>query len=276
MAEISLAPQYIFSIGSFNVSNALLGTLLITLLLILLGLHTKKTFGIIPTRLQVAFELIYNYLFEQVEQAFGSKEKAKKFFPLMGALFIFIMIANQFSLIPFVTNIVSEGVPVFRTATSDLSLVLALALIVLVGAHALALYIAPVSHIGSFFKFKAFTQVKSFGDFFNACIEFFLGLLDIVGEIAKLVSISFRLFGNVFAGEIMVAIIAGLSVFTTFIVPIPFLALSIFSGLVQAFVFTMLATNFMAGTIRAAEDARERKRAKEQEKLEVVSQAVSV
>lgn len=271
MADISVAPQYVFSIGSFNISNALLGTFFLTFILLLFGLYTKKTFKLKPTRFQVACELIYSYLFEQVEEAFGSKKRARQFFPLMGGLFVFIMIANQFSLIPFVTNIVSGGTPVFRSATSDLSLVFALSLIVLVGAHALALRIAPVAHIGSFFRFATFKNVKKPKDLFNAFIDFFLGLLDIVGEVAKLVSLSFRLFGNIFAGEIMVAIIAGLSVYTSFIVPVPFLALSIFSGLVQAFVFAMLATSFMASTIRAAEDAREKKR--ERKKLKV---AVSV
>jgi F-type H+-transporting ATPase subunit a len=94
-------------------------------------------------------------------------------------------------------------------------------------------------------------------DFFTAFVEAFVGLLNIVGEMAKVVSLAARLFGNVFAGNVMVVVIIGLSAFTQFLVPIPFLVLSIFSGLVQAFVFTLLSIQFIALSIDGAMDEEE-------------------
>ncbi|MDQ5919617.1 MAG: F-type H+-transporting ATPase subunit a [Patescibacteria group bacterium] len=76
-----------------------------------------------------------------------------------------------------------------------------------------------------------------------------MGLLDIIGELAKILSLSARLFGNIFAGDVMILVIVSLSTYTQFFVPLPFLALSIFSGFVQAFVFSLLSIQFLSGTI---------------------------
>ena len=81
-----------------------------------------------------------------------------------------------------------------------------------------------------------------------------LGLLDIIGELAKVISLSARLFGNILAGELIILIIAGLAAFTPFFIPIPFFVLSIFSGVVQTFVFVLLSIGFMSTTINSVKD----------------------
>jgi F0F1-type ATP synthase membrane subunit a len=86
-------------------------------------------------------------------------------------------------------------------------------------------------------------------------MDLVLGVLDIISEIAKLISLSFRLFGNVIAGELIIIIISGLSFYTRAFVPIPFMALSIISGVVQALVFAMLSIQFIAGSVNAAEES---------------------
>jgi F-type H+-transporting ATPase subunit a len=91
-------------------------------------------------------------------------------------------------------------------------------------------------------------KIRSPKQAFDAVLGLFLGALDIIGEFAKVLSLSGRLFGNLFAGDVMVAVIISLASFTQFIVPIPFMFLSIFSGIVQAAVFTMLSILFIAGT----------------------------
>jgi len=90
-----------------------------------------------------------------------------------------------------------------------------------------------------------------------AFLEFFLGLLDIVGEFAKLASLSTRLFGNVFAGSIIVGIIGGITTYTQLLVPIPFVILGILSGVVQAFVFAMLAILFISSTLNSVSPQEE-------------------
>jgi F-type H+-transporting ATPase subunit a len=120
-------------------------------------------------------------------------------------------------------------------------------------AHVLALMKSPLRHIGNFIKIDAFFKIRKLKDIPQAFLDFFLGLLDIIGEVAKLVSISTRLFGNMFAGEVVVGIIAGLMFATQFVIPIPFIALGILAGFVQAFVFALLGTIYLASALQGVE-----------------------
>lgn len=251
MINVSLVTEPIFHIGSFPITNSELSAFLITLILLLFCLVARRGMGIIPSRLQVFLEIIVGFVMDQLKTAFGSEQRAKKFFPWIMSILIFITVANQLSLVPLIYQITYEGKTALRTATSDLNLTLALALFVIVSAQVLAFAASPLKHIGKYIKLKQFLKVRSVGDFGNAFLDFFLGLLDIIGELSKILSMSFRLFGNVFAGEVLVAVIAGLSAYTSFILPIPFMLISIFSGFVQAFVFMLLSVQFMSGTIEA-------------------------
>jgi len=251
--SISITSEYLFSIAGFGVTNGMLTACVISAVLIAFSVFISKRLTIVPGRLQVGIEFIFEYMFGQIKQAFGSKESAEKFFPLFFTLLIFILVANQFSLIPFVSQLVFAGDPLFRLPTADLSATVALALLILLIAHFIALSVRPLKHIGGFVKLGALARVRSIKEIPMALLDFLLGLLDIVSEFAKLLSLSFRLFGNIFAGEVMVAVIAGISAYTSYIVPIPFIVLSIFSGLVQAFVFVLLSMQYISATIRGIE-----------------------
>lgn len=251
MPTISLSPNILITLFGINITNTMASVFLITIALTALALYCRTSFKFIPSKLQIAVELIVGFMFEQLEQAFGSKKKAEVFLPWLLTFLIFITVANQFSLVPLVGQVVlKDKASIFRTATSDLSLTLALGACAVIFAHAMAIYARPLGHISNFFPIHELFKARSFSDLFNAGLNLFLGFLDIVGEIAKVMSLSFRLFGNIFAGEVIIAIIAGLSVYTSYLVPIPFLALSIFSGFVQAFVFTILSTQFIAATLK--------------------------
>ena len=133
---------------------------------------------------------------------------------------------------------------------------MALAIIVFMVTQIVAFTISPLHYFGSFIKVGEIFKARSVSAFFKALLDVFLGLLDIVGELAKVISLSARLFGNVFAGEVMVAVIAGLSDYTQFIVPMPFYVLSAFSGLIQAMVFAILALSFISGMHNNVRDAK--------------------
>ena len=251
MINVSLVSEPIFYIKSFPVTNAELSGFLITLVLLIFSLLARRSMKVIPSRVQVFLEIIVGFVMDQLKTAFGSEKRAKKFFPVIMSILIFITVANQLSLVPLVYQITYEGKTAFRTATSDLNLTLGLALLVILSAQILAFIASPLKHIGKYIKVKQFLKVRSVGDFGNAFLEFFLGILDIIGELSKILSMSFRLFGNIFAGEVLVVVIAGLSVYTSFLLPIPFMLISIFSGFVQAFVFMLLSIQFIAGTIQS-------------------------
>lgn len=252
--NISVAPEILFSIGQIPVTNTKTTSLLITLVFIIFGLYAKRTFKLVPTRLQTLLEISINYIFTQTDTAFNSKKRAKQLFPIIMSFLVVIFVSNQLLIIPVLGNLILGETPIFRTLTSDISQTVALSLFVLIIAHGIAITVSPINHIGNFLKFGLLLKVRSWADFGNALMEIFLGLMDIVSELAKLFSLSFRLFGNVFAGELVILVISSLSFATKFFVPIPFMVLSIFSGLVQAVVFAMLAIQFMAGTINAAGD----------------------
>lgn len=252
--EISLAPEVLTQVGGVSVSNAMVATAATSLILIVFALIVRRKAGVIPSRLQVMVEVLMEFILDKMVVAFGSEEKARKFFPLMFTIFLFLIVANQFTLIPFVQSIVTEeGVMLFRAPTSDYSLPIALTVFILLLANGLALMVSPLRHIGNFIKLDAFFKIKSIKELPMACLDFFLGIMDIVGEVAKLASLSTRLFGNIFAGEVIIAIIAGLMFATQFLVPIPFLALSVLAGFVQAFVFVMLSIIYISSSLKGVQ-----------------------
>ncbi len=122
-------------------------------------------------------------------------------------------------------------IPFFRSSASDLNFTLALAIVAVVLVHILGVAaIGAGKHISKFFTLKS-------------PLDFFVGILEFISEIAKMISFSFRLFGNVFAGEVLLVITAFL---VPYLVPVPFLALEIFVGFIQALVFAMLTTVFIS------------------------------
>ncbi|KAA0206460.1 F0F1 ATP synthase subunit A [Candidatus Uhrbacteria bacterium] len=256
MIDIRLPADILFMIGPVPVRNGHVAAFLMTLAFSLFALWFSGRIKLVPGRIQTALELITEFLMDQLENAFQDRDRAKKFFPLMMTALLFILIANQFSLIPLVSSIVAGDVPALRSPTSDLAMTLALALFVVVLANVLALSIAPLHHIGSFIRIVPILKARSLAQFGRALFDFLLGLLDIISEFAKVLSLSGRLFGNIFAGEVMVAVIAGLSVYTQFLAPIPFIFLAMFSGLIQAFVFVLLSTQFIAGSVNSALESR--------------------
>jgi len=254
MENISLAADNIFTFGPLHIQNAVLGSFFVSLILILLAVLSVRRMGIVPTRLQVAFELLVDYMMSQLENAFGDRKKAEKFFPLMMTLLLFILIANQFSVIPLVSDIVAGETSIFAVPTAHLSLTIAMALAMVIMANILALRISPLRYIGTFVTLGPLLAARKPAEIADGLVKFLLGLLNVISELAKVFSLSFRLFGNVFAGEVMVAVIAGLSVYTHYFVPVPFVVLSIFSGLIQAFVFVLLSVQYIAGSIASVQE----------------------
>ena len=247
--EFTLSSNNIIEYGSFHVTNSVVASFAVSIVVVIIAVLCTRKAGVVPTRAQLFLEMIIEFFYNMLKTAYGSEKRARKYLSYIVTLFLFLLVANQFSAIPLVSSITTENGPLFRTSTSDWSQTISLAIISLGAAHLIALTAAPLKHIGSFIKLEPFFKIRKPSDIGNAFLELFLGLLDIIGELAKVLSMSARLFGNIFAGEVLIVVIGGLSIYTSFLVPVPFMALSIFSGLVQAFVFTLLALQFMASTI---------------------------
>lgn len=250
MPEINVPSFPIITTPWFHLTNSVIATLLISFFLILFSLYFRKKLSLKPGRLQVVLELLVDFFLTLMTSAWGSEKRARKFIPLIFTIFLFLLIANQFSNIPLVSSIMKDGIQVLRTPSSDLTLTVTLAIVMVMGSHAVALVRFPIRHLKNFFKFHLLFTIRKLKDIPHVFLEIVLGLLDIISEIARVLSMSFRLFGNVFAGEVMIGVMTGL---VTYVIPMPFMFLSAFSGIVQAFVFSILSLNFMAMITRSSE-----------------------
>ena len=232
--HISLVAEKIFHLGSWPVTNSLLaGVLGSVVILLILGLAARKVTVKPKSKLAQAVEAIFEAIIGLIEQVTGDREKAARFFPLLATLFLFILLSNWMGLLPgfgSITIKTSEGtVPLLRGANADLNTTLALAVISVVMTQVYAVRELGVKEqLGKYFSKNPILS--------------FVGLLEIVSEFSKMISFSFRLFGNIFAGEVLLIVISAL---VPIIGPLPFFGLELFVGLIQALVFTMLSLVFL-------------------------------
>lgn len=239
----TVAAEKIFEIGGFSVTNALLLGWVVVAFLAFFAFLMRRRLAAIPRGLQNLFEWVIEQLIDLTEGIFGSRKDAEKYLPFIATIFIFVLFCNWFGLLPGVGSLgiyeEHEGhvilVPFLRAASSDLNFTLALALITVLGVN-----VFGIAAIGFFRHFGKFISFKS-------PISFFVGILELISEVARMVSFSFRLFGNVFAGEVMLVIAA---FFLPYVLPVPLLALEIFVGLIQAAVFAILASVFISLAIK--------------------------
>ncbi len=254
--NISLAAEPIFHLGSFPVTNSLIVGWIVTGFLALVGLVLGgRTLAAVPRGFQNFIEAVLEGALTFIESVTGSRETARRFLPLSGTIFFFVLLSNWFGLLPGVGSIglleLHEGrqvlVPFFRSVSADLNGTLAIALISVIGTQALGIAtLGFAKHASKYLD--PVGLIKHFS--FQKLILQFVGVLELVSEVAKVVSFSFRLFGNVFAGEVLLIVISAL---VPYFAPLPFLFLEIFVGLVQALVFSLLTLVFM--TIASAEHA---------------------
>ena len=232
--HISLAAEEIFKLGPLVVTNSVLTGFVGSLIIFLLFRAAGRSVAVHPAgRLSQMIETVAEAILDLIEQVTHDRAKALRFFPLLMTLFIFILINNWLGLVPGVGSITiatAHGVvPLFRGATADLNATIALAIISVVMTHVWA-----VRELGLFSHLRKYLSPNP--------ILLFVGLLEIVSEFSKMISFSFRLFGNIFAGEVLLVVIAYLA---PAVAPLPFFALELFVGLVQALVFTMLSLVFL-------------------------------
>ena len=201
----------------------------------------------VESRFLIAMDSIYEVVFSFVATTVG-KEKATLFFPLIGSFFFFILFANWSGLLPGMGSIGilemhnghEELIPIFRSPTADLSTTVGLALITQVVAQYYGFKFQGKKYLKKFFNFSADPDsgwLKPVLSFANG----FAGILELMGEFIKVLSFGFRLFGNVFAGEVLLMVISFL---TAFLVVDVFMALELFVGAIQALIFSILSLIF--------------------------------
>lgn len=272
--HVVLHGEPIFSTGPAWLTNSLLTTFIVDIVLIGLALLATSRMSLVPKGFQNVMEVLIEYLYSLSTSVAGAR--ARQFFPVVATIFLFVLLSNYTGLIPgmgsigyyqypaeggehalvldsqlamadgnlvltqpIANNLATEDghgpkfVPLFRAPSADLNMTFALAIVTVV----LVQYWGVQALGGSYFK----KFINTSGQGFMKGVNIFVGILEIISELSRILAFGFRLFGNVFAGEIVLATMAFL---VTFWLPMPFYILELFVGFVQALVFMMLALVF--------------------------------
>lgn len=232
--QVILKAEQIGTFLGFPITNSLIMTWGLMAILIISAYIFRRHISLRPSKLQAGIEWLFEKSFAYTAELFESETLARRFFPLVATIFIFVFIANELEFFPGVGSIGlihgSVFVPILRTPTTDLNVTLALAII-----SFLTIEITGMLTLGIFKYGKRFIN-------FSSPLNFVIGIIELVSNIGRLISFSFRLFGNIFAGEVLV-LVAGY--FLPYILPAPFMGFEMFIGAVQALVFAMLTLFFI-------------------------------
>jgi len=259
------AAEVVFHIGSLPVTNAMVNGWIAVVFFVLVGLLARRMTAKVPHGLQNFFEAVIEFILNETEKVTGDKKRARKFLPIVGTIFLFILFSNWIGLIPGTGSIGVYGLhhgsveflPLLRPAASDLNLTIAIALFAVGMSHIFGLLtLGFVNHTSKFINILGIVKSLKKGPIaiVVALIEFGVGLIEIVSEMAKVLSLSLRLFGNIFAGEVLITVMMGLF---SFFLPIPFIFFEILVGAIQATVFSMLTLAYLTVATTAHEHEEE-------------------
>lgn len=250
--HIALSAERIGTLFGVPITNTLITSWVVVLLLVVLAVFAGRNVKLIPSKGQLLLETMFGGVLDYMTDTLESRKLAIKFFPLIMTLFLFIFTANALEFTPGIGSLgfyeTSSGVaseegagahaeeehgafiPLLRSVNTDLNMTLALAII-----SFLVIEVTGVAILG-FLKYAGkFVNFKS-------VLGFFIGIIDLFSEIARLVSFSFRLFGNIFAGEVLILIVY---FFMPYVLPVPLMLFEVFVGFIQAAIFALLTLFFI-------------------------------
>jgi F-type H+-transporting ATPase subunit a len=260
--SVKLSPYIVGHIGGAPITATMVTTWLSMVILVVLALVVGKNLKKVPGKLQSVFELIIGGAYQFVESTLESKEHAKKYFPILMTIFLFILAMNWTGLLPGVTSIgfyetheaavtethgevaheeTKEAIkphltPILYPPATDLNLAIAFAFIAMIVIELAGIAALGVFKYGSkFFTFKGHTIGERL-------LNMLVGIIELISELGRLVSFSFRLFGNIFAGKTLLTVAL---FFMPLFVPVPILAYEVFVGFIQAGVFAFLTLIFI-------------------------------
>ncbi|MFH1486943.1 MAG: F0F1 ATP synthase subunit A [Chloroflexota bacterium] len=279
LAHIQLPAEKISTIAGFSITNTIIAAWLSIVVLLLISYFGTRRMQLVPTGLQNFVEVVVEMFLGLVENVAGKKH-GRRFFPVVTTIFLFIVVSNWMGLLPGYGTIgivehddhgnafnkadiagaeialfmpggeehtdsheakdVERGilVPFLRSANTDVNTPLALALM-----SAIFVEYWGISTLGFLKYMSKFFDVRLLlkGNLFFGFINLFIGILELLSELVRVVSFTFRLFGNIIAGEILIAVMVFM---VPWIAVVPFYGLEIFVGFIQAFIFAMLTLIF--------------------------------
>ena len=247
------AAESLFHVGSFPITNAMVNGWIAVVFFVLVAFVASRRKGLVPKGVHNVIEGTIEFMLTETQKVTGDAKRAKQFLPIVGTIFLFILFSNWLGLLPGTGSIGVWGlhngevelIPLLRPAASDLNLTLAIAVFAVLASHVIGLLtVGVISHVSKFVNIRGIFRSLKKGPIaiLVAVIEFAVGLLEIVSEMAKVVSLSLRLFGNIFAGEVLLTVMLGI---LAYFLPIPFMFLELLVGIIQATVFAMLTLAYL-------------------------------
>ena len=261
--EVHLAPQRIFEVGGFGVTNTLLSAWVTTIIIVVLFVGGTQKMRLIPSRLQSLLEFFIEALYGFITGVAGERNGCR-FFPLLATIFIFVAFNAWIALLPIYPTVgLKEGgadhvtAHLLRSAGTDINMPLALAIISFVFIEVWGFRVHGAGYLREFIRLgglgKGIIRLRP-GDIFYGFINAAIGALEALSHLIRLLSFTFRLFGNMLAGEIVLVMVTFLVVF---LAPIAFYALELLVGGVQALIFTGLSLVFAVMAVAPHEGGHE-------------------
>jgi F-type H+-transporting ATPase subunit a len=245
--SVKLSPYVIGHIGGMPITATLVTTWVSMVVLVVVAFFVARNIKKVPGKLQSSIELLVGGAYSYVESTLESKTLAQKYFPILMTMFLFLLAMNWTGLLPGVTSIgyydthtteVAHGqesvkphlTPFFYPPATDLNIAIAFAFIAMI-----VIEVAGITALGA---------LKYGGKFinFSSPLNFLVGIIELISELGRLVSFSFRLFGNIFAGKTLLTVAL---FFAPLLLPVPILAYEVFVGFIQAGVFAFLTLIFI-------------------------------
>lgn len=241
----SISPHILFSFGPFSFAPSTIMIVFFIILFLSIAIW-MGTFSLFPNKKQSLTEIIIEKLFNFLNSIISDEKKTKEVFPYIASVFFFILISNFIFIIPGILNFTYHGHHLATVPTTDFNTTFALAFasIILINISAIR-HNGFFKHLSHYFQFAGIVKgfKKGLGAGFLSIINFFVGLIEVVGEMAKVVSLSLRLFGNIFAHEVLAIIIIGSM---SIVLPSIWMGFGMLVGFVQAVVFTSLITVYFS------------------------------
>lgn len=236
--HVSLPAETIFHVGSLPITNSMMALVAAYVIVVTLLVKTARALKSGKrSRLAAGVHWIFEGLLNTIEEVTGDKQKARSIAPLAITMFFLIVIGYWLGLLPVVGAIKWNGAELFRGGITDLNFTFALAIITMITVQVYA-----IKQHGLFGNTKRYFFINPLKDPAHA----FEGVLEFIAEFSRGTALSLRLFGNVFAGEVLIAVLAFLSGYLTPLSQPFFLAFELFIGLIQAYVFFMLTIVFVS------------------------------
>jgi F-type H+-transporting ATPase subunit a len=232
--HVELKAEQLGIFHGLPITNTLVTSWVAMAILIVAAFVVGRRAKMVPGKVQMVFEEIITFVRDFMTETLENEKVASKYLPLLLTIFFFILTSNLLEFIPGVGSLgfhSGEGfIPLFRSVNTDLNVTLALAIIAVI-----MIEIAGVAALGFWCYTGKFIN-------FSSPLNFVVGIIELVSEVGRLISYSFRLFGNIFAGEVLLAVVG---YFAPYIVPVPLMSFELFVGFIQAAVFALLTLFFI-------------------------------